>query len=167
MTMTKERPVEQLIPALNIEQMPGFKWIHGDDLCDCTFQRIGEWTNPYIAETLRVRMCCLWERIYAQYPDLVSRLPGFYNANTDKFETEVMAWDSDEVDMPTYLWERQLSHKHKKPLNVIREEVRAGKYGKNPKKVGKRAKIEYSAEQIKNALLSKLGRSGWNTKDFE
>ena len=32
------------------DNIPGVEWEYHDDLCDCTYQRIGFWTNPYIGE---------------------------------------------------------------------------------------------------------------------
>ena len=86
--------------------MPEFIWTHGDDLCDCTFQRIGEWTNPYIARTRRVRVCCLENRILEGNEDLVQDIPGFFNDNTGLFEMEPWVWNGED-DMPESLFMRQ------------------------------------------------------------
>lgn len=71
-------------------------WSHGDDLCDCTFQQLGTWTNPYIGKTMKVRMCCLWAELFKQYPEFV------------QMETfEPAAWDNPEFDMPKHIERRQ------------------------------------------------------------
>src|SRR3990167_1322326 len=83
--------------------IPGGRWILGDNLCDCAFQRIGDWTNPYIAQTLRVRLCCLWEKMFAQYPELVQRIPAYYDMNRDVYVSTPAEWGSQDMDMPIYL----------------------------------------------------------------
>jgi hypothetical protein len=89
--------------------IPEIQWVHGDDLCNCTFQRIGEWTNPYLARTLRVRMCCIWADLYRQYPEFVQEIPAYYDENRDLFETESMEWNVEDADMPVHLWHRQIA----------------------------------------------------------
>jgi hypothetical protein len=101
------------------DELPEITWVHGDDLCDCIFQRIGEWSNPYLARTLRVRMCCLWDRIYAEHPDLVELIPAYHDQNADKLLEDPLEWNGDH-DMPRWLWHRQLSTILKKPLDEIR-----------------------------------------------
>ena len=91
---------------LHPTEMPEFIWTHGEDLCDCTFQRIGEWTNPYLARTRRVRVCCLEDRMLDGNEDLVQDIPGFFNGNTGLFETEPWVWDGED-DMPQHLFMRQ------------------------------------------------------------
>src|SRR3546814_2933666 len=100
-------------------EMPESRWIHGDDLCGCTFQRIGEWTNPYIARTLRVRMCCIWAELYKQYPQFVQEIPAFYDYNNDRFETEPWEWNGED-DMPAALWHRQLAVMRREPIEAVR-----------------------------------------------
>ena len=92
--------------SLHPTEMPEFTWTHGDDLCDCTFQRIGEWTNPYLARTRRVRVCCLEDRMLDGNEDLVQDIPGFFNDNTWLLETEPWVWDGED-DMPEHLFMRQ------------------------------------------------------------
>ena len=92
--------------TLHPTTMPEFIWTHGDDLCDCTFQRIGEWTNPYIARTRRVRVCCLEDRMLEGNEDLVQDIPGFFNDNTGLFEMEPWVWNGED-DMPESLFMRQ------------------------------------------------------------
>ena len=103
---------------------PDIEWTHGDDLCDCTFQRIGWWTNPYMAETLLVRVCCIWEDIYRQYPQFVQRVSGYNDPNTGEYVSEPQDWDSAEGDMPKHLWHRYLAKKTGKSLEEVREEYK-------------------------------------------
>ena len=91
---------------LHPREMPEITWTHGDDLCNCTFQRIGDWANPYIARTRRVRVCCLESRMLEGNEDLVQDIPGYYNENTGDFETEPWVWDGED-DMPEHLFMRQ------------------------------------------------------------
>ena len=92
--------------SLHPTTMPEFIWTHGDDLCDCTFQRIGEWTNPYLARTRRVRVCCLEDRMLEDNEDLVQDIPGFFNDDTGLFEMEPWVWNGED-DMPEHLFMRQ------------------------------------------------------------
>ena len=92
--------------SLHPTTMPEFIWTHGDDLCDCTFQRIGEWTNPYLARTRRVRVCCLEDRMLEDNEDLVQDIPGFFNDDSGLFETEPWVWNGED-DMPEHLFMRQ------------------------------------------------------------
>jgi hypothetical protein len=91
---------------LHPREMPEITWTHGDDLCNCTFQRIGDWANPYIARTRRVRVCCLENRMLEGNEDLVQDIPGYFNENTGDFETEPWVWDGED-DMPEHLFMRQ------------------------------------------------------------
>ena len=91
---------------LHPREMPEITWTHGDDLCNCTFQRIGDWANPYIARTRRVRVCCLENRMLEGNDALVQDIPGYFNENTGEFETEPWVWDGED-DMPEHLFMRQ------------------------------------------------------------
>ena len=91
---------------LHPREMPEITWTHGDDLCNCTFQRIGDWANPYIARTRRVRVCCLANRMLEGNEDLVQDIPGYFNENTGEFETEPWVWNGED-DMPEHLFMRQ------------------------------------------------------------
>ena len=91
---------------LHPREMPEVTWTHGDDLCNCTFQRIGDWSNPYIARTRRVRVCCLENRMLENNEDLVQDIPGYFNENTGEFETEPWVWNGED-DMPEHLFMRQ------------------------------------------------------------
>ncbi len=89
--------------------MPEIVWGHGDDLCDCTFQQVGDWTNPYIGRTLRVRLCCIWARLFSEYPQFVQEIPAYYDQNTDRWETDPMDWNVEDSDMPVHIWHRQIA----------------------------------------------------------
>ena len=105
-----------------VAAIPDVRWEHGDDLCDCTFQRIGSWTNPYIAKTLRVRMCCLWEALYAEHPEFVQRIDAYWDENEQSYKTEPAPWDSNVGDMPRALWHRQIAIQTGLTLDEVRAE---------------------------------------------
>ena len=96
-------------------------WDVEDDLCDCTYQRIGMWTNPYLAETLEVRMCCIWKELYNLFPDYVRVTPAFKNYNTGEWEAEPQPWNG-ESDMPPSIWYRHLARKTGRSVADVREE---------------------------------------------
>ena len=113
-----------IVEALTIGSLPGVQWNHEDDLCDCTFQRVGMWKNPYMAETLEVRMCCIWAELYKQFPDFVRRIPGYFNDNTKEWETDPWEWDG-EAQMSPAIWYRHLAAKENRPVGEIRAEYAA------------------------------------------
>ncbi len=96
-------------------------WDCQDDGCDCIYQRIGMWTNPYLAETLEVRMCCIWADLYKQYPQFVRVTPAYKDGNKREWVTEPTEW-SGESDMPKSLWYRQLSRQQNRSVEDIRVE---------------------------------------------
>jgi hypothetical protein len=103
-------------------EIPEIQWKHGDDLCDCTFQRIGWWTNPYIARTLEIRLCCVWAKMAEEYPDFFRESPAFTDySNGDVPVTELLEWNAEDADMPRALWYRQLASLHGRPLSEIRD----------------------------------------------
>lgn len=105
-TDTKLSPA--VLEAIAIGSLPDVQWKHDDDLCDCTFQRIGMWKNPYLATTHEIRLCCVWEELAKSFPDFVRTIPGYFNENTQQWETEVREWDGED-QMPASLWHRQLA----------------------------------------------------------
>jgi len=119
MLATDIRPGQDILGLVS-SAVPEVRWTHGDDLCDCTFQRIGEWTNPYLARTLRVRFCCIWAELYKDHPAFVQEIPAYYSENTDRFETEPIEWNAEDAEMPRHLWYRQLAILHGRPLGEIR-----------------------------------------------
>ncbi len=84
-------------------------WNIQDDLCDCVFQRIGYWFNPYLGETLETRICCLYAEWEKQYPHLFRRT-----------QAEPAEWNG-ESDMPRSLWHRQLSNHLGVPVSEARD----------------------------------------------
>ena len=104
---------------MNTDVLPEVFFDVGDDACDCTFQRIGLWTNPYIGETLEVRMCCIWAELYKLFPQHVRVTPAYLDSNTNEWSEGPANWDG-ETDMPAYLWYRQLSRKEGLTLPEIR-----------------------------------------------
>ena len=115
--------------------MPEEHWEADDDLCDCVYQRIGWWTNPYIGKTLKMRLCCIWAEIYKQYPQFVQEIPGFMNYGIDEhtYELKPRPWSSRDMDMPRPIWYRQLAVEMGMPLSWIRENF---KDEEPPKAVG-------------------------------
>lgn len=108
--MAEILPGQDIHALLETSGIPEELWFDQDDLCDCTFQRIGWWTNPYIARTLEARLCCMWARLYKMFPDLVREIPAFdnYNAPTKTYEIIPQEWNG-EGDMPRALWHRQVA----------------------------------------------------------
>ncbi len=96
------------------------KWVHGDDLCDCTFQRIGFWTNPYIARTYEVRLCCMWADLGKMFPDNIREINASTDLNTGELVDEPMVWNG-EADMPRDIWYRQLAVVRGESLETVRE----------------------------------------------
>lgn len=83
--------------TLLAEAVGAAEWVHGDDLCDCVFQRIAKWENPYLGATYQVRFCCAWKRLQEMWPDLFRETQGTQQA-----------WNG-ESDMPRALWHRQVA----------------------------------------------------------
>ena len=117
-------PGQDILGLLATSGIPEDPWFHGDDKCDCTFQRIGDWTNPVIGRTLRVRLCCIWAKIYAQYPEFVQEIPAYHNIKTNEYVNEPQDWNAEDWDMPRYLWYRHLAAKYGRPLSEIREKCK-------------------------------------------
>lgn len=108
-----------VIEALSVGMLPDVQWKMQDDLCDCTYQRIGMWTNPYLAETLEVRMCCIWAKLYEQYPEFVRQVPAFWDYNREEWVTEPAEWNGEE-DMPQAIFNRQVARQTGKTLAEVR-----------------------------------------------
>ena len=111
------------LAALFAGTFPGEFWNCQDDKCDCVYQRIGMWTNPYLAETLEVRMCCIWAELYKQFPQFVRVTPAYLDGNEKKWVSEPMEWNG-ETEMPRAIWYRQIAEKTGRPLSEVREEYR-------------------------------------------
>ena len=116
-TQTELSPA--VVQALAIGALPDVQWKMHDDLCDCVYQRIGMWTNPYLAETLEVRVCCIWAKLYEQYPEYVRMIPAFWDYNHDEWVTEPAEWNGED-DMPESVWYRQVARKTGKSLAEVR-----------------------------------------------
>lgn len=143
-------------------EAPAKHWILGDDLCDCLFQRIWDTNNPHIGRTLRVRECCLWKTLYEQYPEYVQVLP-YYDPNRHIYVSEPEPWNSDEMDMPVYLWHRQLAIEQGKTVAQIREDY-AGREHERPRKVKSRKESRPTKAEVKHATEMRLRASGWITE---
>jgi hypothetical protein len=109
-----------ILEAISIANLPDVEWSSGDDLCDCTFQRIGMWKNPYLAETHEIRLCCVWAELGKMFPDFVRTYPGFWDDNTEQWITEPQEWDA-EFEMPKAIWHRQLAKTENVTLSEARE----------------------------------------------
>jgi len=129
----KDRVAADIVSAMGV--IPESFWDVNDDACDCTYQRIGMWTNPYLAETLEVRMCCIWKELYKLFPQHVRTTPAFKNYNTDEWVLETMAWNA-EFDMPKSIWYRQLARQQGRPVDEIREAY-AGRDHERPRGVAR------------------------------
>lgn len=114
-----------MLEALTLtNQIPEIRWTTGDDLCDCTFQRIGWWTNPYIAKTMEVRLCCAWAKLAEMFPEIgqyIREIPAFDDINGSRWQTEPMEWNGEE-EMPRSYWYRHIVAKTGKPLADVRQE---------------------------------------------
>lgn len=117
--MTAVLEAEAILNGLFPEEF----WDVNDDACDCTFQRIGMWTNPYLGETLEVRMCCIWAELYKLFPDKVRVTKGYMNYNENRWDEGVREWDG-ESDMPPSIWYRHLARLQGRTVADIREEYR-------------------------------------------
>lgn len=148
-----------LVDALGIN-LPDAIWMTGDDLCDCTYQRVCQFTNPYLAETHELRFCCLWAELAKDYPQFVRTIPAFWNYNIHEWETQPREWDSTETDMPTDIWYRQLARKTGRPLAEIREEYQHRKDEK-PRAVAESRTVQPTQEQLDHALRARLTITGW------
>ena len=112
-------PGQDILGLLTTTEIPEVQWVDNDDLCDCVFQRIGWWTNPHIARTLEIRLCCIFAELGKQYPQFIREIPAFDNYNEHEYQVEPVAWGRD-YDMPRGLWYRQLAVQHGLPLPTIR-----------------------------------------------
>lgn len=88
--------LEEALAIVNAQET----WHVNDDRCDCTYQRMGYWNNPYIGETYEIRLCCLYAEFEKQYPQFFKRT-----------QIEPAEWNG-EADMPRSIYHRQLSKLH-------------------------------------------------------
>lgn len=113
-----------VIEALSIAELPDVQWLHGDDLCDCTFQRIGMWKNPYLAVQQEIRLCCVWAELAKMFPQFFRVIPGYWDDNAGQWDTRPHEWNG-ESEMPKAMWHRQLARLTGAPLSEIRENFSA------------------------------------------
>ena len=165
-TQLSDAVVRDLMAALSVGAAPDVRWIEGDGLCDCTFQRVGEWTNPYIAKTLRVRLCCIWEELYRQYPQYVQRIDAYYDSNRERYISEPREWDNPTAPMPVSYWHRHLAAKHGKTLDEIRAEYAGREHERPQAQPGRAPDLPTDAER-RAALEQRLRASTWILPDEE
>ena len=115
-------PGQDILGLLATAGIPEMQWDIEDDLCDCTFPRAGFWTNPYIARTLKVRLCCIWAELHKMFPQHIQEIPAFtdYRINNNTYAAEPWEWNG-EAPMPRYLWYRQLAVQTGFSLAQVRE----------------------------------------------
>ena len=164
MTTTEELSptvLAQLSAALSVGNVPDIHWLHGDDLCDCTFQRIGDWTNSYLGKTLRVRLCCIWAEIYKMFPQFVQDIDASYDYNYHQWVTEPQPWDSPDADMPPYLWYRQLAQQQGRSVADIRDEY-SSRLDERPRKVENwKSRPTPRPADVERARNERLRLQGW------
>jgi hypothetical protein len=129
---------------LAVEQarsLPGVtqEWSVEDDLCDCTYQRIGYWFNPYIGVTEEVRLCCVWAKFREQWPE-------FFRTTRD----EPRNWNG-EAPMPPAIWHRHLASKYGISLSEARSQGTAPPSGTKARPV---ILLQWSGEWIEVRLGS-------------
>ena len=153
--------LEEVSRILDPVQAPEVRWIIGDNLCDCMFQRIADWNNPYLGRTQRLRLCCAWERIL----DLIGRegivqmLP-YFDPNRATYNAEPAPWDSHDMEMPVAFWHRQMAVQQGKSVSQIREEY-AGRENERPKAIGPHPTVEPTIEELAFAHNEELHAAGW------
>lgn len=114
---------ESVLNPLPRTLLPEQIWEIHDDECDCTFQRIGFWTNPYMGETMRVRLCCVWAEMEKTWPEFFQHTHAAWDYNKDEWSVATQTWDG-ETQMERAVWYRQLANEQGLPLDVIREKYR-------------------------------------------
>jgi len=152
--------------ALALEMLPD-QWLVGDDKCDCTFQRIGEWGNPYIGKSLQVRLCCIWAELAKEYPQFVQEVDCYWDRNRIEPVIGAQPWDSEEMDMPLDIWYRQLASEQNRPLVEIREEYRLKQHlrPRKAKRGAGRESAQPDKHEVRHAMLSRLEKTGWRRDD--
>jgi hypothetical protein len=106
-------PAPALVPSISLLEglvagFPDLEWKHGDDLCDCVYQRIGMWKNVYLAQTHEIRLCCLFNDLAKLFPEHFRTFNGYLDDNSGEYITEPQPWNGED-DMPKALWHRQLA----------------------------------------------------------
>lgn len=103
--------------------IPEEYWEVHDDLCDCTFQRIGFWTNPYMGETMRIRLCCVWKEMEKQWPQFFQHTHAFWDYNKEEWVPGAAEWNGED-QMERAVWYRQRANIERLPLEAIRDKYR-------------------------------------------
>ena len=91
----------------------------------------------------------------------------FWDDNRLEPLTEPQPWDSEDMDMPLYLWYRQIARKTGRPLADVRAEYQH-RQDERPRKVAKgtgRESRQLSVHEVRLALLERLRMTGWNEED--
>ncbi len=144
--------------------VPDVPFQHGDDQCNCTFQDVREWTNPYLGRTLRARMCCIYGELFRQFPQFVQDIPAHYDAATHSWVPDPQPWDSEDADMPEYLWHRHKAALTGKALAEVREE-HAGAPHERPRAVapgmGRASRPQPDEATLAAAHEARMKASGW------
>ena len=139
------------------------RWLPGDDKCDCTFQRIGFWTNPYLAETHEIRLCCLYAEFAKMWPQFFRTTPASWNRNEARWVETPQKWENEDMPMPLPIWHRQIARETGKSLAQVRKECK-GKEHTRPKAkpwfVGKKYQT-IPREVREKALEKELREAGW------
>ena len=143
--------------------LPDFIWATGDDKCDCIFQRIGFWTNPYLAVTHEIRLCCLYAEFAKVWPDIFRTTQAYWDGNIAEWVENPAPWDNEDSPMPVSIWHRQIARKTGKTLAEVRAKYR-GRESERPKAVpwyrGKKYK-QPGVEALKKGREAHLRHTGW------
>ena len=155
---------EALASVAAVASIPEAQWTAGgDDLCDCMLQQIWEVTNPYSAQTVRVRLCCLLAAVEARFPEFspfIQHISAWYDVNRHKLQTASLDWDSPKMAMPTSLWYRQIAHRTGRPLAEVRAEYAKRKH-ERPQKGQRRNYVQPTAAEIAEGHRQRLIATGW------
>lgn len=77
------------------------EWDNQDDRCDCEYERIGYWFNPYIGSIQEKRICCIDKWMAETFPEIAQ-----FFRRTPVTPAE---WNG-ETDMPRAIYYRQLAN---------------------------------------------------------
>lgn len=103
-----EQVQADLISILATAGIPDVIWRDHDDLCDCTFQRVCQWTNAHLGVTHEERLCCIWAKLHEMFPGCSRDIPAYFDINAQAFVPDVVPWNG-EFDMPPALFHRQIA----------------------------------------------------------
>lgn len=74
------------------------EWDNQDDRCDCEYERIGYWFNPYIGAIQEKRICCIDKWMAEKFPEIAQ----FFR----RTQVTPAEWNG-ETTMPRAIWVRQ------------------------------------------------------------